>query len=60
MPLGPPPPSKSVVEEHPLDLANMGNRKNDEGPERSNLFNNQMAPIGQSVVFSLYRPLSVA
>lgn len=49
MPLGPPPPSKSVVEDPPLDPAGLSNRKSDEVPEAPNIFNNQMGPIGQPV-----------
>ncbi|XP_034034211.1 SR-related and CTD-associated factor 4 isoform X2 [Thalassophryne amazonica] len=50
MPLGPPPPSKVGVEEMPLDPASLGNRNNDEGPERPNIFNNQMGPMGNPVL----------
>ncbi|KAG7515581.1 splicing factor, arginine serine-rich 15 [Solea senegalensis] len=49
MPLGPPPAAKGGVEDQPLDPASLGNRKNDEGSEGPNIFNNQMAPMGNQL-----------
>nr|XP_012774376.2 splicing factor, arginine/serine-rich 15 [Maylandia zebra] len=49
MPLGPPPPSKTGVEDPPLDPAGLGNRKNDEALEAPNIFNNQMGSMVNQV-----------
>lgn len=55
MPLGPPPPSKTGVEDPPLDPAGLGNRKNDEALEAPNIFNNQMGSMGQSAFLTYHR-----
>uniref|UniRef100_A0A8C7XMF8 SR-related CTD-associated factor 4a n=1 Tax=Oryzias sinensis TaxID=183150 RepID=A0A8C7XMF8_9TELE len=49
MSLGPPPPSKGRVDDPHLDPAGLGNRNNDEDLEGSNMFNNNMASMGQFI-----------
>lgn len=49
MSLGPPPSSKGRVDDPHLDPAGLGNKNNDEVLEGSNMFNNNMASMGQFI-----------